>query len=35
MDVVFKFEDYKAYIKSALSEKGYGARIKLAEALSC
>lgn len=35
METVYKFDDYKAYVKNALSEKGHGSRMKFAEALNC
>ena len=35
MKEVYQYNDYKSYIKDALSRSGHGSRIKLAEALNC
>lgn len=35
MNDIFQIDDYKEYVKNALSLRGHGARLKLAEALKC
>lgn len=35
MDLIYKLNDYKSYVKDALAEKGHGSRIKFAEGLNC
>lgn len=32
---IFSFDDYKDYVKTALSSKGHGVRLQLAQALNC
>ena len=35
MELIYKYNDYKSYVKMALTEKGHGSRIKFAQALNC
>jgi uncharacterized protein (TIGR02147 family) len=35
MDTIFKYDDYKSYVKDSLSELGHGSRIRFASALNC